>query len=665
MFIGLTFGASVGSILPLLEAMLSPDGLHGWADRSIAEHRLGADLSHRGGEIRVTAVHDEGPAERMKLEVDDLILSVAGKSAEKPLDLYQRLASAAPNETINIEIKKASGEDWPDASVQLAASPWHWRLAYPALNIIPRGDPFRAVLWVMAALFVIRIIENLARILQEYLVQLVSLRAVMDVRREAYDKVLRLPMSHFSRPDGGVADVMSRFVQDSQAIQRGIKTLFAKTLIEPVKAITLIGIALAINWQFTLLALVLTPLAAVLIRKFGKKVRRASRKSLQAWSMMLANLEGSLFGIRVVKAYSAEGRERRRLFNIDRQLLAQQLKVVKVDAASGPILQIIGTMTASVAIVAGVWFVIQGEMSPSQFILLSGCLAGIYDPIRKLSNVWIRIQAANAGADRVFELIDLQSEEEATVDHPELPPFEREVEFRNVKFSYDSADAPALDSANLKTPKGRSVAIVGPNGSGKTTLMSLLPRFYSPQEGAVLIDGQDVGEVRLRSLRDQIAVVPQDAVLFADTVLENIRYGKKYATLEEVIDASKKAFADEFISELPKGYDDMIGEHGVNLSGGQRQRISLARAILRDAPILILDEATSQIDAESEQKIQRALGDLMKNRTTFVIAHRLSTILAADHIVVMDAGRIIDEGSHDELVARCSLYRRLYESQRN
>jgi ABC-type multidrug transport system fused ATPase/permease subunit len=338
------------------------------------------------------------------------------------------------------------------------------------------------------------------------------------------------------------------------------------------------------------------------------------------------------------------------------------LKISKVDAATMPVMEVLGMAAGSAALMVGVYWVTASEMDGPEFFGLLISLGVAAEAARKTSDVWNKIQEANAAAERVFAVMDSPLEFEKP-GAKELPPLKKQIEFRDVVFTYPGTDEPTLKEINLFISAGHNVAIVGPNGSGKTTLANLIPRFYDPDFGQVLIDGKDIRDVTLFSLRNQIGMVTQNVVTFNATIAENIAYGKPAASMDEIIAAAKRAFAHEFISPLPNGYDTVIGEQGVGLSGGQLQRIIIARAILKNPSILIFDEATSQVDADSEAKIHKAIEEIMQDRTTFLIAHRFSTVITADVIIVMDDGQIVAQGQHDELMQNCALYQSLYETQ--
>jgi ABC-type multidrug transport system fused ATPase/permease subunit len=404
------------------------------------------------------------------------------------------------------------------------------------------------------------------------------------------------------------------------------------------------------------------PLVLGLLIVFGRKMKRATRKSLVAGSEMLAKLQEAMAGLKVVKVYNRRQYERERFELINQRMLKQLLKMSKVDAATMPVMEVLGMMAASAALLVGSYWVTAGHMDGSKFIGLLLLLGAAAESARKTSDIWNKIQEANAAAERVFAVIDTPVEYEKS-GAIGLPPLKRKIEFKDVVFTYPNADEPALRGINLAVPAGHNVAIVGPNGSGKTTLANLIPRFYDPDSGQIFIDGTDIRDATLSSLRSQMSMVTQNVVTFNDTIAANIGYGKDDAAREEIVAAAQRAFAHEFISLLPDGYDAVIGEHGAGLSGGQLQRIVIARAILKNPSILIFDEATSQVDADSEAKIRDAIEEIMQDRTTFIIAHRFSTVVNADVIVVMDGGQIVAQGRHDELLANCPQYQSLCETQ--
>jgi ABC-type multidrug transport system fused ATPase/permease subunit len=537
--------------------------------------------------------------------------------------------------------------------------------------LLPR-HPVKAIAAIFVVMFALALLGNFVRFYQEYFSDKAAILAVNDIRRKLYDHILHIPVGFFGLK--GTSDVTSRLVQDAQGLQDGFKTVLGQTIQEPIKAAFAFGLALWFDWQLTMAIVVFGPVMFAIINKFGKKMRRASRKALQSSAVMLGQLDASLAGVRVVKAASAEPHERRRYTRIMNGLVDEQLKMSRIDAMSAPILEMLTLIVVGAIVLYAAYLVrVKNTLDATTFFGLMACLMAIGESLRKFSKVNNALQKANAAAARIFETLDVPVERPRELGSRQsavgsrqlkkLPIIRSSVVFEEVSFTYPGAPSPALRSVNLSVPRGQSVAVVGRNGSGKTTLLALLPRFYTPDSGRILIDGVDLSTVTLKSLRSQIGIVTQEPVVFPGTIAQNIAYGLPRASREEIIAAAKQAFAHDFIVEKPNGYDTMLEGLGSQLSGGQRQRLCIARAILRQTPILILDEATSQVDAESEHLIQQAIERLMHERTTFVIAHRFSTILSADTIVVLDKGQIVGQGKHEELLVTCETYKNLYERQ--
>ena len=682
MLIAVLWGGGLAVILPGTKVLISEEGLHGWAYNSITQDRLGAQIvriappaARVDGQVlpqvvEVVRLTPDGPAEAAGIDPDTYIIGLydgdPGHTVMTAGELTRQLAQAEPSQTVRLRLLKPGQTRTETLTVKLANAKFPSRMLGKLAGLFAEpadyAGRFTILLWLLGFAVVITVLRDMLRFVQEYLVASAVWRGVVDLRCDNYNVVLRLPTTFFS--EKGVTDSMSRFIADTSELARGQVTLFGKTLVEPGKALAALAIALTISWRLTLLTMVAGPPAFLIIRKFGKNMRQASRRALESWSKMLAVLEETLTGIRVVKTYTMEAAERRRFLQVNRRLLKQQRRMARIDAATAPAVEALGVTAAMGAIaIAGYWVLNrQHNMDSHAFITMMGCLAAMFDPVRKLAKVATRFQRAEAAAERIFELQD-EPQEKRVPKAPTLPRHERSIEFRNVHFRYPSASEDALKGINLSIPAGQTIAIVGPNGCGKTTLVSLLPRLFDPTYGEVLIDGRDVSQYSLRSLRRQIGLVTQETVLFHATIGENVSYGLRRPAAEAVLEAGRKAFVDEFVDQLPDGYETMVGEHGATLSGGQRQRIAIARAILRDPAILIFDEAMSQIDTHSERRIHQAMREFIKGRTTVMIAHRFIMVLEADIIVVMDDGRILDIGKHDELLDRCELYRHLCNTQ--
>ncbi|MGE0481017.1 MAG: ABC transporter ATP-binding protein [Phycisphaerae bacterium] len=537
----------------------------------------------------------------------------------------------------------------------------------PALQTVaswfPNDDSAAArmnsLMVLLGGLLLLNVLGNGLRAVSQYLVLYASNRTVMDLRRKMYRKALHVPMTDIARD---LSNTVSRFMSDVREVFLGIVTLFGKVVREPLKAVCVLGVALVVDWRLTLLALAITPPAVALLWYFGRKVRKATMRLLAGYGVMLGSLEESLQGIDTVKGYARQGHERRRMWQLERRMFVHQKKLAWIEAISSPLIELVGVLAAGVVIVWLAGRVFAHELEASQFMTMVVLLAALLDPIRKVANVYNMVQRSGAAAERIFAFLD-QPEERSRRKPTELAgDGARTVRFERIVFRYQPDAAPALDGVALDIRAGECVALVGPNGSGKSTLMRLLPRLLEPQEGRILVDGVEVRELSLRRLREQIAIVAQRPAIFARTVRENIAYGNEHATLDEVRRAARRAHAEDFIEQLPQRYETVLGEFGASLSGGQRQRLAIARAFLKPATMLVFDEATSEIDADSEHKIHAALEELRRGKTTFLIAHRHTVMDLAERIVVMDAGRIVDVGTHAELSGRCPLYVALYRA---
>jgi len=682
--ISVLWAGGLGMIGPGSKILISEEGLHGWAYDKIIGDRLGlhgvqrtAPLGSRPIEgrdvvdfIDTIDVDSGGPAERAGIQPGMWLIGLADGEAShrmmRSMDLARALATLADAQRVEVRTWHPVTRQVGRASLEPVSPGWASALLRRLVSLIPeptgRTGRYNMLLGILGVALVMTLLRNALRFTQEYLVATAVNRSVMDIRCENYQVVLGLPATYFARQ--GTTDTMSRFVADTAELRRGQITLLGKTLAEPAKAVGSVAMAMVFSWKLTLLAMLVGPPAYWLIRRFGKRMKRAAKKMLESWSDMIGVLEETLTGIRVVKAYTMEGAERKRFFQVNRRLLKQLNRIARIDSATAPAIEALGVTAACCAgALAGRWVLLaEHDMRMEDFIGLMACMAAMFDPLRKLAKVVTRFQRAEAAAARVFELHDREQEKNPP-GAASLPRHAESIRFQQVGFRYPGAAEDAVRDVDLTVEARQTLAIVGPNGSGKTTLLSLVPRLLDPTAGRVLIDGRDIAAVSLRSLRRQIGLVTQETVLFHATIGENIAYGLRRPKADSVLAAAKKAFVDEFVRELPDGFDTMVGERGSTLSGGQRQRIAIARAILRDPAVLIFDEAMSQIDADSEQRIHQAMAEFTRGRTTLMIAHRFQTVMSADRIAVMDAGRIIDVGSHDELLARCRLYRHLYETQ--
>ena len=540
-------------------------------------------------------------------------------------------------------------------------------------------DQVIAIAMMFSLVFMLGLCGSVTRFFQEYLSETTAIVAINDIRKRLYDQMLHLPVGYFTR--FGSSDLSARLISDAMGLQEGFKTLLGKAVQEPINGVFSLGVALWIDWRLTAFIIVFTPVMVVIIRKLGKRVRRAMRAALERNAAMLGQIEATFTGIRVVKSTAAEPFERRRYRQILEHLRVEQNRMAKYDAWSTPLLEMLGMFAGGLVLIVATWLVFRDHsLDRTQLIPLMLCLVAIAEPMRRVSKLNAVIQKGNAAAGRIFEILreptELRRAREtkaatartrtAAATNGSVVPvrkFDRDISFENLTFTYSGAAQPALIDVSLVVPKGKSIAIVGRNGSGKTTLLSLLPRFFEPDSGSIKIDGIDIRDWPLRRLRRMVGIVTQEAILFPGSIAQNIAYADPMAKRDDIIAAAKRAYANEFVLQKTTGYDTPLDGLGGQLSGGQRQRVNIARAVLRDTPILILDEATSQVDAESEHLIQGAIAELMKDRTTFVIAHRFSTILSADLIVVMEAGRIVGTGKHEELLATCETYKQLYERQ--
>ncbi|MDX1411189.1 MAG: lipid A export permease/ATP-binding protein MsbA [Nitrospirales bacterium] len=496
---------------------------------------------------------------------------------------------------------------------------------------------------------------------QAYLMSYIGHWLVADVRQQLFVHIVRLPIRFHDANTSGrlVARVISDVNEMANAIPSVLKDIFQQGL----TFVALLSVAFYQNWKLASIVLVVLPCSALVLIRVGKRIRKLSKRGQESIGRMASVLKEAFSGIKIVKAYGQERKEAERFSLTNMAFRSAKVKSSQTAAMTSPLLEVIGVCGVLVIIWFGGALVIDGNMKPGEFFSFLTAMFMAYAPVRKMSGANESVQRALAGAQRVFRVLDLDSELTKDEGKTALKPIAKTLEFIDVTFQYEGTTEPALQDFNLVIHAGQVVAFVGASGSGKTTLVSLVPRFYRPSKGMVKIDGVDIRTVDRASLRRQIGIVSQETVLFDDTIRNNVTYGRPEASEGAIIEACRAAFAWEFIERLPGGLDTFVGENGLKLSGGQRQRLAIARAILRDPPLLILDEATSSLDSESEKLVQCALANLMKGRTTLVIAHRLSTVQNANRIVVMARGKIEEIGTHGELLSRGGLYTKLYQTQ--
>lgn len=485
-------------------------------------------------------------------------------------------------------------------------------------------------------------------------------RLIYDLRNQLYGHIQKLPLSYFENNKTG--EIMSRIMNDVNSLEQAIVGPVITFITDMFKFGWILYFCLKLDWMLTCIALLVCPFISLCTYNFGKRIRKVFRSLRDKTGELNALIQDNISGIRLIAGFAKEAEEMKRFQMKNYENYSLYVKILKLVSALRPTVDLMTEIGAVVVICLGGYKVLQGELSAGAFVIFFPYLQMMYGPITGLTRFYNQVQRAIASTERVFEILDTSSELRDVPGAVELPPVHGIVEFKHVHFGYNP-DAAVLADINIRALPGQMIALVGPSGSGKTTLTKLIPRFYDPIRGDISIDGYNIREVKLNSLRKQMAMVLQEPFLFNDTVKANISYACAGATDKEIEDAARAANAHDFIKELPRGYDSVIGERGVKLSGGQKQRIAIACAILANPRILILDEATSSVDSETEQLIQHAIYHLVKNRTTFIIAHRLSTVLHADLIVVLDKGRIVETGIHQELLACGGLYKKLFEMQ--
>jgi len=528
-------------------------------------------------------------------------------------------------------------------------------------SLIPQDDWFKAWLTISVMLFTFVIFGGIAEYFSTFLMAKIGQSAILDLRQELYEHLLKQPAAFFQKHRTNF--LVARLVTSSASIEYAVSSNLRDVLRESFNLVFFLSAAFYLNWRLMLGSLIIAPLVAGFTSKFSKKLRKLAEESYDGNKLLTDTAQETLANYPIVIAYRAENRERQRFRNAAMKIARANLLSGRIAALAPPTLALIGVFAITTLLFFGMREINAGNMQPAEFFQFLFFLFRSYDPMRRISRQHNEISKAFAAARDVWDVLDDEEALPEKENAVELRPLQNKIALKNVSFSYGEEDRSVIRNLNLEIPKGQMIALVGESGGGKSSLIKLVQRLYDPAEGEIFWDETDLRDARLASLKKQIALVTQETVLFNDTIRYNISYGKPDATEAEIAEAARIALADDFISELPEGFDTLVGERGIFLSGGQRQRIAIARAVLLNAPVLILDEATSALDAESERFVQKALANLMQNKTSIVIAHRLSTVRRADKIVVMERGKIIETGTHSELLTKKGVYKRLYELQ--
>ncbi len=529
-------------------------------------------------------------------------------------------------------------------------------------RFVPQDDWYRAWLAIAGMLLSFTLIKGIAEYFSSYLMAKIGQTVVLDLRKQLYDHILGQSTSFFERHRTNF--LVSRLVVSCSAIELAVSSNLRDVLRESVMLIAFLSAAFYFNWRLMLGAIVIAPIIGVLTTRFSKSLRRLAEESFEGNKLLTDTAQETLANQTIVKAYSAEDRERSRFARVAGVIARANLRSGRIAATSPPTIEIIGMVSILILLFFGLREINAGQMKGAEFMGFLFFLFRSYDPLRRISRQHNEISKAFAAAKDVWNVLDESEKLPEKDDAVELKPLTDKIALESVVFNYDNdPNKTILDNVSLEIPKGSMVALVGESGGGKSSLIKLIQRLYDPSSGRITWDGIDLRDAKLKSLKKQLALVTQETVLFNESIRYNISYGDPDATDADIAEAARIAFADDFISELPQKYDTIVGERGILLSGGQRQRLAIARAVLLNAPVLILDEATSALDAESERLVQKALANLMQNKTSIVIAHRLSTIRKADNIVVMERGKVIQTGTHAELLESGGKYKRLYELQ--
>ena len=534
-------------------------------------------------------------------------------------------------------------------------------LIKPVLNEIFANKKVDMILPLGGAIVLATFLKSVFSYIQSYLMSYIGQRIVIDIREEVFEKLCNLSMNFYGKNTTG--KLMAKLTNDIAVIQQSVTNLPANAIKDGVTLISLLVLAFYLNWKLAIIAIVVFPVAMYPFIKFGKKLRTVSKQTQQQMEKLYNVLFENISGIKVIKAFMLEDLRKQSFHDENKKYFNLSMRSSKVLSMSSPVMEFIGVIGVATIIVIGGFQVTGGKLTQGDFFAFIAAIVSLYAPIKGLSNFNNTLQQSMSAAARVFEVLDEPIVVQEIANPKPLLVVKNSIVYDHVSFKYETSKGMILDDISFNIKKGEVVAFVGPSGGGKTTIMNLMPRFFDPVKGKILIDGTDISEFSVASLRKNIGIVSQDIILFNDTIKQNIQYGNFEKNFEDIVLAAKAGYVDEFVEKLPLGYDTIIGEAGSNLSGGQKQRIAIARAILKDPAILILDEATSALDNESESLVQEALDALMQNRTTFVVAHRLSTIRKADRVFVIDDGKIKETGTHDALLELDGLYAKLYNIQ--
>lgn len=684
--VAVLWGGNLTAVWPVVDVIMNDSSLPEWVDQKLAESEREASESRRWAE-QLKELEGSEPAKikaRIAEEIEQREADLAAH-AEAAAGVWNDIQIAEKTRLTKfikqLEKLKATPPDRLSgkivAEVETAedrANSYGWRAARYAW-IAPYAHrwlpttPFKTLVLVCMFVLFATIFKSIFKVWNSILVSRIGHQVSLDLRNNFYRQVLRLDMSHFT--EQGRGDLMNRCTSDLGAVGQGVQRVFGQALLEPLKMIVCLGIAAWVSWQLLLLTIIIAPLAGYTIHWLGKALKRTHKQAMVELSAIFETLSETLSGIKLIKAFTMENAEQQKFHESSKKLFRRQMKIVAYNSLVSPLTETLGLGMVLIASLLGGYLVLgqnthvfgikiaDPPLTHGLMSVFFAMLAGMADPARRLSNEFGYIQNGAAAADRIYEILDLEPKITDPLNPQTLPALQRAIAFEGVNFHYHP-DKPVLHDLDLTVRAGETLAIVGPNGCGKTTLVQLLPRFYDPTKGRITIDGVDIRDVRLRDLRGRFGMVTQETLLFNDTVANNIAQGLPGASRAAIEAAARKAHAHAFITEkLPEGYDSIVGPTGSRLSGGQRQRISLARAILKNPEVLILDEATSQIDVESEQLIHNVLEEFIRNRTTLLITHRASTIALADRVLIMDLGRVVDLGTPSELAERCDLYRRL------